>query len=92
MTFTNNSAEGNADNQGNYTITGHISSEVRLDAVYLTKQGETTAFFVDNTTAKNKNEYDFTWPVTGITANTTINIKVTNQEGGAITGTFLIKP
>ena len=25
MTFTNNTAEGTADNQGNYTITGHIS-------------------------------------------------------------------
>lgn len=91
LNFTNNVAEGTADNQGNYTITGHISSEIRLDAVYLTRQGETIPFYTDETTAKNKNEYDFTWPVSGITANTTINIKVTNQEGGAITGTFLIK-
>ena len=91
LNFTNNVAEGTANNQGEYTITGHISSEVRLDKVYLTKQGETVPFYVDETTAKNKTEYDFTWPVTGITANTTIQIKVTNQSGGAITGSFLIK-
>ena len=91
MTFTNNIAEGTADNQGNYTITGHISSAVRLDVVYLTRQGELTPFYTDASTAKNKNEYDFTWPVTGITANTVIVIRVTNQNGGEITGTFLIK-
>lgn len=91
MVFTNNLAEGTADNQGNYTITGHISSEIRLESVYLTRQGETIPFYVDETTAKNKNEYDFTWPVTGITANTVIIIRVTNQNGGEITGSFLIK-
>ena len=91
MTFTNNVAEGTADNQGDYLITGHISSAIRLDNVYLTRQGETTPFYVDESTAKNKNEYDFSWPVSGITANTTILIRVTNQEGGAITGSFLIK-
>jgi len=91
MTFTNNVAEGTADNSGDFLITGHISSSVRLDNVYLTRQGETTPFYVDESTAKNKNEYDFSWPVTGITANTTILIRVTNQDGGAITGSFLIR-
>jgi hypothetical protein len=91
MNFTNNVAEGTADNQGDYLITGHISSAVRLDNVYLTREGESTPFYVDESTAKNKNEYDFSWPVTGITANTTISIRVTNQDGGAIVGTFLIK-
>jgi hypothetical protein len=91
LNFTGNVAEGTANSQGEYTITGHISSTVRLENVYLTRQGETTPFYVDESTAKNKNEYDFTWPVSGITANTTIMIRVTNQEGGAITGSFLIK-
>jgi hypothetical protein len=91
LTFTNNVAEGTANNQGEYTITGHISSPVRLEHVFLTKQGETVPFYVDESTAKNKTEYDFTWPVTDITANTTIQIRVTNQDGGAVTGTFLIK-
>ena len=89
--FSNNTAEGVANSQGEYTITGHLSSAVRLDKVILTKQGETIPFMVDESTAKNKNEYDFTWPVSGITANTTINIRVTDQDGGAITGTFLIR-
>ena len=91
LTFTNNIAQGTANSSGEYTITGHISSEVRLDKVVLTKEGQTTSFLVDESTAKNKNEYDFSYLVTGITANTYIIIDVFDQGGGKVTQRFLIK-
>lgn len=91
VTFTNNSAEGIANANGEYTLTGHISSAARLDKVVLYKEGQTTAFLVDETTAKNKNEYDFSYLVTGITANTYIIINVFDQEGGKVTLRFLVK-
>ena len=91
LTFANNIAEGTANASGEYTITGHISSAVRLDKVVLTKEGQTTPFFVDESTAKNKNEYDFSYLVTGITVNTYIIIDAYDQRGGIITQRFLIK-
>ena len=91
LTFTNNVAEGTADANGQYTITGHISSTVRLDKVLLTKEGQTTAFIIDDTTAKNKNEYNFSYLITGIAANTYIIIDIYDQSGGKITKRFLIK-
>jgi hypothetical protein len=91
LTFTNNVAEGTANASGEYTITGHISSVVRLDKVVLTKEGQLTSFLVDESTAKNKNEYDFSYLVTGITANTYIILDVYDQSGGKITLRFLIK-
>ncbi len=91
LTFSNNMTEGTANNAGEFTIAGHISSVVRLDKVTLTKEGESTPFFTDESTAKNKNEYDYSYLVTGITANTYIIIDVYNQEGGKATSRFLIK-
>ncbi len=91
LTFTNNVAEGTANASGEYTITGHISSVARLEKVLLTKEGQSTAFLVDESTAKNKNEYDFSYLVTGITANTYIIIDVYDQGGGKVTQRFLIK-
>ncbi len=91
LTFTNNPAEGTANANGEYTITGHISSAVRLEKVVLSKEGQTVPFLVDETTAKNKNEYDFSYLVTGITANTYIIIDVFDQGGGKVTLRFLIK-
>ena len=91
LSFTNNVSEGTANASGEYTITGHISSAVRLEKVLLTKEGQSTAFLVDASTAKNKNEYDFSYLVTGIIANTYIVIDVYDQSGGKITQRFLIK-
>ena len=91
LTFTNNIVEGTANASGGYTITGHISSVVRLDKVVLTKEGQVASFLVDESTAKNKNEYDFSYLVTGITANTYIIIDVFDQGGGKVTQRFLIK-
>jgi hypothetical protein len=91
LSFTNSIAEGTANSAGEYTITGNISSATRLDKVVLTKEGQATAYLVDESTAKNKNEYDFSYLVTGITANTYIVIDVYDQNGGRITQRFLIK-
>lgn len=91
LTFTNNIAEGTANANGEYTITGHITSDVRLDRVEITKEGQPAPFFVDNSTAKNKNDYNFSYLITGITANTIIRIDVYDQDGGKITQTFLIR-
>ena len=89
LTFT--VAEGTANANGEYTITGHISSAVRLDKVTLTKEGQSVLFIIDESTAKNKNEYDFSYLITGITSNTYIIIDVYDQNGGKITQRFLIK-
>jgi hypothetical protein len=88
--FTNNVSSGTANSNGEYTITGHITSAVRLDSVTLTKQGQSTPFLIDASTAKNKTDYTFSYLVTGITANTTILIDVFDQNGGKIESTFLI--
>ena len=90
LTFTNNIVEGTANASGEYTITGHISSAVQLTKVVLTKEGQSTPFLVDESTAKNKNEYDFSYLVTGITVNTYIIIDAFDQGGGKITQRFLI--
>jgi len=89
LTFT--VAEGKANASGEYIITGHISSAVRIDKVILTKEGQVTPFLIDETTAKNKNDYDFSYLVTGITADTYIVIDVYDQDGRKITQRFLIK-
>ena len=91
VTFTNNVTEGTANSSGEYTMTGHISSETRLDKVTLTKQGQSTPFYVDESTAKNKNEYDYSYLVTGITVNTTIIMDVYDQSGDKTSVEFLIK-
>lgn len=90
VTFTGNVAEGTADNNGEFHLTGRISSTVRLDKVTLTKQGQSTPFLIDESEAKNKNEYDFAYHITGITTHTTIVMDIFNQEGNKVTRTFTI--
>lgn len=91
VTFATSILEGTANASGQFELKGHISSAVRLEQVVLTKEGQSAAFLVDNTTAKNKNEYDFVYNVTDITANTYIIISVTDQSGGNKTERYLIK-
>ena len=91
ITFTNNVMEGQANAQGEFILTGHISSEALLDVVTLTKQGEADPFLVDESTAKNKKEYDFSYLITGITANTTIIMKLYDQDGQVVTANFYIR-
>ncbi len=90
ITFTNNTAQGTADVNGEYTLTGHISSAVSLDKVTLTKQGQADPCLIDASTAKNKNEYDYSYLITGINANTTIIMDVYDQNGGRSSAQFLI--
>ena len=91
ISFTNDLAEGTADTSGEFTLAGHISSPVLLDQVTLTKQGQAGAFLIDETAAKDKNEYDFSYLITGITENTTIVLDVYDQNGGKSSALFLIR-
>ena len=91
LTFSNNINEGTANNNGEYTITGHISSEIKLEKVVLTIEGQNTPFLIDESTASNKLEYDFSYLITGITANTYIIIDVYDQDGGKTSTRFLIR-
>jgi hypothetical protein len=91
LTFTGNVTEGTANAAGEYTLTGHISSAARLDKVVLTKEGQSGPFLTDDTTAKNKTEYDFSYLITGITSNTYIVMDIYDQQGVKVTQRFLIK-
>ena len=91
ISFTNNVAEGTADVNGEYTLTGHISSAVSLAKVTLTKQGQADPFLIDESTAKNKNEYDYSYLITGINSNTTVIMDVYDQSGGKSSAQFLVK-
>ena len=91
ITFANNVTEGTADANGEYILTGHISSAVNLDKVTLTKQGQAEPFLIDESTAKNKNEYDYSYLITGITTNTTVIMDVYDQGGGRSSAQFVIK-
>ena len=91
LTIATTTVDGTANANGEYTITGHISSSARLAKVILTKEGQTTPFLTDDSTAKNKNEYDYSYLVIGITTNTYVIIDIYDQAGGKITKRFLIK-
>lgn len=91
ISFTNNTTEGQASQAGEYTITGTLQSEVNLEKVTLTKEGQNNPFFVDDSEAKNKNTYSFSYLVTGINANTYIILDAYDQDGGKTTARFLIR-
>ncbi len=91
ISFANNVAEGTANSNGEYTLIGHISSQVSLAKVTLTIQGQSNVFMTDESTAQNKNEYDYSYLITGITANTTVIIDAYDQQGGTTSSQFLIK-
>jgi hypothetical protein len=56
ITFSTFALEGTANANGEYELKGRISSATRLEQVTLTKEGQTNAFLLDNSTAKNKTE------------------------------------
>lgn len=91
LTIATTTIDGTASANGEYTMTGHITSSARLMKVILTKEGQTAPFLTDDSTAKNKNDYDYSYLVTGITANTYIIIDVYDQAGGKVSQRFLIK-
>jgi hypothetical protein len=82
---------GTANGNGEYTIEGTVSSPVRLDKIILTKQGQSTPFIEDVTTAKNKTEHTFSYQVNGIIQDTYVLMDIYNLEDGKSTTKFLIK-
>ena len=88
ITFTQ--VEGKAVN-GQYTITGTITSSVSLLKVILTKEGDTTPFITDDSTAKNKNSYAYSYLITGITKDTNILIDIYDQNNTKTSSKFLIR-
>ena len=84
-------SEGIANNNGEYTMQGTITSPIKMDKILLTKEGQSAPFISDTTTAKNKTEHTYSYQVTGITQNTYIRIDVYNMEGGKSSSQFLIK-
>ena len=91
VTFTGNVAEGTANGNGEFTLTGHITSADNLSKVTLRLKGYEEPFFVDESTAQNKNEYDYSYLITGVTANITIVMDVYTKAGGKTSVEFLIK-
>lgn len=87
-----NQTEGKANSQGEYTVSGRIQSEVALSKVIITKEGSATPFLIDDSTAKNKTDYTFSYLITGITANTNIIVDIYNQANVKTTVRFLIRP
>jgi len=83
-------AEGKAVNE-EYTITGTITSSVALLKVIITKEGSATPFIVDDSTAKNKNSYPYSYLITGITKDTYVIIDVYDQNNTKTSTRFLIK-
>jgi hypothetical protein len=91
FTFANNTTEGQASQAGEFTITGTLQSQVNLLKVTLTKEGQNDPFMVDDSEAKNKNTYLFSYLVTGINANTYIILDAYDQNGGKTTARFLVR-
>ena len=91
LTFANNQTEGQANASGEYTLTGTLVSEVNLEKVTLTKEGQNNPFLVDDTEAKNKNNYPFSYLITGINSNTYIVLDAYDQDGGKTSARFLIR-
>ncbi len=91
ITFLNNATEAFANPTGEYLLQGHISSPVSLDRVEVIKEGAGSIFIFDNSTAKNKLEYDYTYKITGITANTYIVLDAYDQNGAKKSARFLVK-
>jgi hypothetical protein len=91
FTFTNNSTEGQANANGEYTISGTLTSEINLNEVTLTKEGQNNPFLVDDSEAKNKNTYSFSYLVTGINSNTYILIAAYDQNSAKTSTRFLIR-
>ena len=82
--------EGKAVN-GQYTITGTITSSVSLLKVIVTKEGDSAPFIIDDTTAKNKSSYPYSYLITGITKDTYILIDIYDLNNTKTSVRFLIR-
>ena len=91
-TITFSQTEGKANSLGEYTVSGRIQSEIALSKVIITKEGSNVPFLTDDTTAKNKTDYNFSYLITGVTANTYLIVDIYNQANDKTTVRFLIRP
>ena len=91
-TITFSQTEGKANSLGEYTVSGRIQSEIALSKVIITKEGSNIPFLTDDTTAKNKTDYNFSYLITGVTTNTYIIVDIYNQANDKTTVRFLIRP
>lgn len=91
---------GTADNKGEYLLTGLIVSKVPLEKVVLTKEGTVSPnltiagypnTYTDNSTAKNKTEYNFSYLIAGVAADTYIAIDIYDRNGTKKSTRFLVK-
>lgn len=89
-TYTFTEAQGQAVG-GSYTLTGNIKATTSLLKVIVTKEGQATPFLTDDSTAKNKNDYNFSYLITGITVDTYIILTIYDQNNNITTARFLIK-
>ena len=89
-TYTFSQAQGQAVG-GSYTITGNIKATTSLLKVIVTKEGSSTPLITDDSTAKNKNDYDFSYLITGITVDTWIVLTIYDQNSNVTTARFFIK-
>ena len=80
--ITFSQTEGTANSKGEYTFTGLIHSDVKLDKVIITKEGSSTPFLTDDSTAKNKNDYNFSYLISGVTIDINIIVDIYDLDGG----------
>lgn len=90
ITITDNLTQGTSNASGEYTLTGLITSSVKLNKVIITKEGDSQPYIIDDSTAKNKLEYNFSYQFTAITKNTNFIIDIYDLNGGVTTIKFLV--
>ena len=83
-------ATGKANASNEFLWTGTMTSSSPLAKVTLTTVGSTTPFLVDDSTAKNKTSYNFSYLITGITADTTVRMDAYAQNGTVTSLTIFI--
>lgn len=90
IAITDNLTQGTSNASGEYTLTGLITSAVKLDKVVITKEGDSQPYIIDDSTPKNKLEYSFSYQFTAITKNTNYIIDIYDLNGGVTTIKFLV--
>ena len=72
------------DVNGNFIISGHISSPDPLAKVELVKNDDVSPFLTDETDAKYKTEYDYSYTITDINQNTKSKLTAHDVNGATM--------
>ncbi len=83
-------ATGKANASNEFVWTGTMTSSSPLAKVTLTTVGEATPFYLDDSTAKNKTSYTFSYLITGITTDRTIRMDAYAQNGTVTSLTIFV--